>query len=518
MHDRRRRAASLIVLAAAGLAAAGTSAIPPSPGPTQLVALAGTVHMTADHPVAIQPIDIDVRDGRLMTVEFSATLSQVPSEGRLIATIVPGDNGTARDVAGTPPDPSARPDIHAAFNYGGCPNPCPGAYQLVITWVGAPDGGVADVAWSMDAIARYPDVYPGGTPQPGAAVISAPSTEVLTPKTANLASTTSGKAVHLTETDRVRAWTARLHRSTSDVDPKSHNRLSWVGQARLELTATQTAGGGFGDGTDPREMYRSDPPIFLQVVGDGVVQSLRTPATTWAGQRPIVFDPFAACAEGECDAAFTVEAIWRDGRPDTAFDASWALDFASVGGKFTGSLDEVEVKAVEAPQLATASASGSFEIASPQLSGQSSFVTEMPAFDASSVGVWADLGIPTRGRMTARVSLLSGTAPPPDAAFLITASDSGHGNAGALGGLPTQLALRVGEEGAVAFEPVVHCQSVGTNECRIDGTISARRGPSNQIKFPADLRIRVDWTLELAAPGAPGKLQLVVNPTPSARP
>ena len=79
-----------------------------------------------------------------------------------------------------------------------------------------------------------------------------------------------------------------------------------------------------GDRTDRREACRSDAPIFLQVVGDGVVPPPGAPSlSTWAGQPGIVFDPFARCAEGECDATFSVEMVWRDGRPDTAFDASW---------------------------------------------------------------------------------------------------------------------------------------------------------------------------------------------------
>ena len=368
----------------------------------------------------------------------------------------------------------------------------------------------------MNAVARYPDVYAGGTPQPGAAAITA-SRQATTPKTADLASLTSGKPIHLTEADRVRAWTVKLLRDTDDVEPRAQNRASWAGQARLELTATQPAGAGFGDGTDLREAFRSDPPIFLQVVGDGVVPSGFTQgASTWVGGPPIVFDPFAACSEGPCAAEFAVEMVWRDGRPDTEFDASWALDVVSILRDFSGSLGDV--KAVEPPPLSSATASGSFEIATPQLNGQSVFALDLPTLDASTVGTWADMGIPTRGRVTARVTLLSETAPPAEAAFLVSAGDSGHGGTGALGGLGTQVALRVGGEGTFAFEPVVHCEKVGTNQCRIDGTISARRQPSNQFKYPADLRLRIDWTLELAAPGAPGTLQIAVDPSPSARP
>ncbi|HEX5824106.1 MAG TPA: hypothetical protein VFY18_06585 [Candidatus Limnocylindrales bacterium] len=144
MHDRRRRAASLLVLAVAGLAAAGTSAIPPSPGPTQLVALAGTVHLTAEHPIAIQPIDIDVRTGSLRSVEFAAALGRLPTDGRIIATIVPGEDVSGVSGLHSTPDPSAPAGAHAAFSYNGCANPCPGAYLLVISWVGAPAGGTAE--------------------------------------------------------------------------------------------------------------------------------------------------------------------------------------------------------------------------------------------------------------------------------------------------------------------------------------------------------------------------------------
>jgi hypothetical protein len=418
----------------------------------------------------------------------------------------------------SPPSPSEPPGLHAFFSFGGCPNPCPGAYLLVVSWAGAPKGGSADVAWSMAAVARYPDISPGGTPQPGAAAITA-SRAATSPKTADLASLTSGVPIHLTDVDRVRAWTVKLHRATDDVDPHSQNRASWAGQARLELTASQTAGAGFGDGMDPRLAFRSDPPIFLQVVGDGVVQSAQAQSvSTWAGRTPIVFDPFAGCNEGTCDAEFAVEMVWRDGRPDTEFDASWTLDVVSILRDFSGSLGDVEVEPVKPIPLSSATAAGSFEIAAPQLNGQSIFAMELPTLDASTVGAWADLGIPARGRVTARVTLLGGTAPEAEAAFLVSAVGNGYASTGALGGLGTQMALRVGEEGTFTFEPVIRCPKAGTNQCRIDGTISARRQPSNQVKIPADLRLRVDWSIELAAPEGRAPLQIVVGPSPSARP
>ena len=514
----RRRIARLAALVAAALAVAGTSAIPPSPGPTQQVSLGGSVHLSAQHPVAIQPIDVDVRQGNLMSVEFNARLAGLPPDGRVIATIVPGSESSGMSGGPVRPDPSTGPGTRVAYTYNGCANPCPGAYLLVITWVGAPSGGAADVAWSMDAVARYPDIYPGGTPQPGAAAITA-SSNVVTPKTADLRTVTSGKPLHLTETDRVRAWTVTVHRHTDDVDPHSHNRFSWVGQARLELSATQTAGGAFGDGTDRREAFRSDPPVFVQVVGDGAVPPPGTRSlATWAGQPAIAFDPFARCAEGECDATFSVEMVWRDGRPDTAFDASWTLDVASIARDFSGSLGEVDVEVVEALPSSNATASGSFEIAGAQLAGQSQFALPLPGFDPAAVGAWADLGIPTRGRGTARLTLISESPPPPEAEFLISTGDSGYGGTGALGGLGTQVALRPGEAQTFAFEPVVHCQSAGTMECHLEGTVSARRQPSNQVKFPADLRLRVDWSIELAAPKGNAPPQIVVDPSASVRP
>jgi hypothetical protein len=506
----RRHAARLLVLVVAGLAVAGTAAATPVPAPTQNVSLAGSVHLTAAAPVALQPIHVESDVGDVDQVTIDAGLTNLPADGFVLATIESADGTVIRAER-----PAAQLAVgttiraEAAFQFSCSARPCAGAYLLVVTWIGAPSGGAADVPWTVIATARFRRPSAGGSAAPGRITARADATDAGSPESAKLSTATNGAAVHLTESDRFRAWTVAFHRD--EAAGATGDQRSVV-QARLRPAVTQTAGTGFAAANvkDRREELRRDPPVQLRVIEDGGQLAIH-----WASDGAVDFDPFGTCdGTAACDRTMTIGLAWADGRPETEFDAGWTIDLATIGLK--GSVEPMtpEVAVVPAVALTTATATGSFEATVAPNSGRTRFVLSgAPIVDEASP--WWTLGLPVRGSVTLRVMSVGSATLPPDAEFEVTVGEAYTSRFR----VPTRVAIRPGETSTVAFEPDLTCTTTYPKTCTVDGTMVSEVFGQVPAPDPGALRLRVDWTMQvgLAVAADPG-VTVAVDPLPSASP
>jgi hypothetical protein len=504
MHDRRRRAVSLVVFAVAALATAGTSPPMPSPAPTQRLDTNGTLHLTAASPVAVQPIEIQVAAGDLELLDFVATLAQLPSDGSVLMSIGSTDGAAPRAPSAPTPQPATSSVVaQTSFPFTCVRPPCGGSYLLVVTWTGAPAGGVADVAWSLNTTARFKPSYSSSTPSPGRIVVTAG--DATAPAAVELGAASSGGAVHLTERDRFRAWTVSFHRDTS---PLGQDSTRPVTQALLSVAVSQTKGIAFGAGSqkDRREENRRDPPIQVRLLAPGDLSVFR-----WASDAPVGFDPFVLCGQpGPCDTEAVIELAWADGRPDTAFEATWTIDLAAAG--LTGTVEPIRttIDEVPVPELAVSKTSGSFDAGGATTRGQSTFVARGPnALDVSSP--WSRLGLPARAIVTARVTSIGSTSLPADAVIRLYGQGSMYAGGSALG---TSVEVRPGEEATFAFEPTLLCTFGQANGCELRGSIGSSIGSPSPNAAPEGIAVRVDWSMELgAAVTRDGQFAITVDPS-----
>ena len=506
----RRHAARLLVLVVAGLAVAGTSAATPLPAPTQNVSLTGTAHLTAAAPVALQPIHVESDVGDVDQVTIDAELTNLPADGSVLATIESAD-GTAiraeRPAAQLTVPTTVR--AKAAFQFSCSSRPCAGAYVLVVTWIGAPSGGAADVPWGGTATARFRGPSNGGSAVPGRITARADAADAGAPASAKLSTASNGAAVHLTESDRFRAWTVAFHR---DEPTGAEDDRRSVVQARLRAVVTQIAGTGFATGNvkDRREELRRDPPVQVRVIEDGGQLAVH-----WASDGAVVFDPFGTCdGTAACDRTMTIGLAWADGRPETEFDAAWSIDLATIGLK--GSVEAItpKVAVVPAVALTTATATGSFDATAAPNSGRTRFVlTGAPIVDEASP--WWTLGLPVRGSVALRVASIGSVTLPPDGEFEVTVGDQSTSGSR----IPTRVAIRPGETSTVAFEPNLTCTTTYPKTCTVDGTMVSAVFAPVPAPDPAALRMRVDWTMQvgLAVAADPG-VTVAVDPLPSGAP
>ena len=503
----RRRAASLLAFVVAGLAVAGTTPAPPSPGPTQRIDLRGSLHLTAAAPVAIQRIDVQGETANLESLAMAATLSGLPDDGSVIATIeaIDGSPGGSVDPA-APTRAGDSAAVNVTFPFSCRTSSCTGAYALVLTWIGAPDGGGVDIPWSLTTTARFRPSYTSATPPPDRITVTAAATGA-GPESAELSSTTSGKPVHLSETYRFRAWTVSFHWD-GIVEGQAETRP--ITQASLRTIVSQTAGGPFGAGAtkDRREDGRLDPPVQVRVFAQG-----GRPEYRWPSDGALTFNPLPGCAAaGPCDGAATIVLAWADGRPDTAFDAAWTMDLAAIG--LTAKITPIEATVIPADpaELAVATASGSFETSLPTTRGQSEFVAAVtPGLDATSP--WAQLGLPARAIATVRVTSIGATPLPADAIISVHGQGQLYTSGPALG---SSVEVHPGEEATFAFEPTVVCASGRLAACEVRGSIGSSILSPGPNAAPDGIAIRVDWTLQLGVTSSTSSgLVIVVDPTAS---
>lgn len=499
MHDRRR-AARLISLLMAALAVAGTSATPPSPGPTQQLDLTGSLSITADRPVAVQPFDLVVAAGNLDSMTFVPVIGPTPAEGSFILSFEAAEEAIARGTGGV----SQGADGSVTWSFSCRTNPCGARYALVVTWLGAPKGASTDITWRLGATATYLRGS-GAAPTPGRVTLTA--AEAGKPASVSLSRATGGQNARLTEPDRQRRWAVTLVREGPAVPAEAWPAIS---QARLSVAATQVAGPPFAAGVeqkDRRLANRSDPPVHVRV--------WEANGATWtrsAGDEPATFDPFGGCRDERCTATLAIALVWADGRPDTAFDATWDLDLAaiSIGGQPAEIVSTVQELAL--PGLATAAGAGSFEI-SRDGRGQDGarFTALAPALDPARV-TELRRSIPSRALATVKVTSVGPTPFPAGATISIQGS-------GGEADLWTAVELPIGAEGSFAFEPRATCRDGQPGECTLTGVLSANFATPNRNQVADGMIARIEWTLEVGiGTAAGGEATLTVEPQPTSPP
>jgi hypothetical protein len=499
----RRRAGSLIMLVVAGLAVAGTSATTPPPGPTQPLSSSGSLRLSADQPVAIQPLVFVVEQGNLNSLALTPTIVDAPDDGSIVASIVRVDEA---QVAGSDPATGSASGPPTSTWSIGCPtNPCTARYALVVTWFNAPAKAEAELRWTVDATATFSGSVPAGA-TPGRVTLSAPSDDGAPPR-AELTRPTSGKAVRLTEADRFRSWTITLRRS--DPGQATHGWPA-VAQARLSLTTSQVAGPSFvfgqdGQPEDSRVRTRTDPPVQLRLA-----TSAQRTMTAWAADRPIEFDPFARCAaEGPCETTLTVELAWADGRPETAFDAAWTIDLASINATEPAAPIETTVEAIVPLHMATATTSGSFEEPGPFSQPAVEFDVVAPKLpDLENVQA-----APARALVTVSVTSVGSVPLPADAVISIFADGRGSG-------IGTGVFLSPGETASFAWEPRGLCSTGISATCSANGSLGAViYQPNRNTAKVEGMVARIDWTIEAGVGTVDGGTAVInLEPQPTKRP
>jgi hypothetical protein len=500
----RRRIARLVVLAVAGLAVAGTSAATPPPAPAQPIRITGTARLTAEQPVLLQPLDVVVGSGQLTKLDLTPSLDGVPDAGTVIASIESADpssrpdNAPATGLASWPPTTTWR------FACSG--QPCATRYVLLLTWFGAPPGGVADVSWAVDGTASFAGSIPAGA-TPGTLTVTAPA-DAPTIRTAfRVSSTTSGEPVELTETDRFASWKVTL--KAQDPAARLHGWPA-VGRARLSLQATQTAGAAFdigGDGlsVDWRLRNRADPPVQIRLGGS--IGELRA----WASGRQLEFDPFVDCDPDQpCQRTFTVDVAWADARPESVFDAGWTLDVVTADASGHVSPVDVAIETVEPMTVASATASGSFEQPGPFSQPQVTVDVVAPAL-AGAGGPARE--VPSRGLVTVTATSVGPTPLPADAVITVSADALG-------GGLPTAMIVPLGKPSSFAFEPGGQCGTGAAQTCGVRVRLGAAITKPNRNQGPTDgMVVRIDWTIDAGVGTVEGGTAVAnVVPQPTQRP
>jgi hypothetical protein len=394
-----------------------------------------------------------------------------------------------------------------------------------VTWIGAPAGGSADVAWALQAVATYQGPSGGPAASPGRVTLTAGDPVEAVP---DLSTTTSGQPVRLTELDRFRTWTVKLTRpapepgveapgvAASGVNAPGVPAPQSFGQARLALTATQVAGDPFpvlaeNDRKDARLNGRSDPPVQLRVS-----RLHREPVIRWAAQGPLEFDPFGdtRCTTTEpCVSTLTVTLAWADGRPETAFDAAWTLDLASISVAGKANPVESDVKPVVPLHMASTSASGTFDVESLVSPAPVMFTVRAPML-SDALAVWQEIGIPARAVVRARVTSVGSTPLPSDAQISVHML----GSVAAPGG--SGILLQPDEEGTFAFEPTVICRSGVSGVCEFGGSISAGiQQPNRNSANVSGMAARIEWSMEVAIGTADSAtITIEVEPVPSRKP
>jgi hypothetical protein len=501
----RRGAARFVALAAAALAVAGTSASPPPPPPVQPLAAAGSVRVTAEHPVAIQPIVFSVGQGTPVSMTLVPHLGDASTQGTYLASVEPLDQTMSlrREAAtGLATDPA-----EAEWAFDCRTKPCAARFALVVTWLDAPAGGASDVPWSVDAnVAFVGSATAGATP--GTVSVEAPSDDPTIRPLALLSSLSSGPPVRLSEADRFRSWTVRVAPSG---DGATAHGWPLVTQARLSLSATQVAGEPLtfdadGNPTDRRALGRSDPPVQIRLR-----TSDNRAMTGWANGRPIEFDPFGRCPfEEPCETTLAIDVAWSDGRPDTSFDATWRLDLVSVdaaGGEKRPLTATVE--ALDPVHIATATSSGSFEHPGPLHQPQVRFSVDAPALrPGDGIGVM----IPGRARATVTATSVGRVPLPADAVISVFADGASYLPAGG-------VLLKPGETGTFAFELRGLCGN-GLARCAADGTLGGIiYSPNSSSKDAEGMVVRIDWSIDAGiGTTADGTAAFALEPQPTRAP
>jgi hypothetical protein len=502
MLERHRRLLRTIVFVAAALTVAGTSAVIPSPIP-QALSASGTLHVDPTRAAAIQLVSVAVESGTLVGLTFDARLDVGSDANGSVVSIV----GTSAGSGLSLPGQSAPGTAHAQFG-ADCPSlPCTRTFAIVVTPTGPPPLEPVDLAWRLDAVAAFASSSSTGSGPAGRAVLTAlaaASTEAI-----GVTPASGGPATGLSEADRYRAWTVRLHRDalTGDVDTA-------FSVAILRGTANQTAGPGFSDAgrKDRRVTDRRDPPVQLRVVRDG------GNVASWVSDGPLVVPQFLLCraSRDPCDDALTIETAWADGRPETAFDAGWSLDIVTVVPSGSAPATTAAVETAAEAQLVVGRAEGSFEATGPTIRGESTIHATL----SPSPIVSGPLGVvffPSRGLVTARVTSVGPTPLPADAEILVSFVPRGYSDT--LRPATGQIGLHPGEDGTFAFEPTLSCAADGTSGCSIDGSISASLISGSPNQTPDGIAVRIDWTIELGVGlGKAGSLEITVDSRASASP
>jgi hypothetical protein len=503
VHDRRG-AVRFVTFAVAALAVAGTSAATPPPPPAQPLSTSGTVHLTAEQPVAIQPISFAVERGQPTSITLAPTLGDASTKGTYLASIVriePAGTLRREPTTGIASEPPV-----SDWSFDCTTNPCANRYALVVSWLDAPKGGTSDVPWTVAANVTFVGTIPGGA-TPGAVTADAEASDPGIHTAAALSTLTGGPAVRLTETDRVRTWTVHL---SPTVAPGA-GATGWpsVVQARLSLDAEQVAGepitfGADGQPVDRRAQGRAEPPVQVRLA-----TSDNRGMIAWASGRAIEFDPFLRCARDQpCDTTLTIDVVWADGRPESAFDAGWRLDLVSIDAEGKARPVEASVEAVDPVRIATATASGTFQWPGPAYEPQVRFSISAPALHRGEDVV----APPARARATVTATSVGSMPLPSDAVISIYASGPYDFPGGG-------VMLRPGETGTFAFELRGVCGQ-GLAHCKADGTLGGIiYSPNRNTANIEGMAVRIDWAID-AGIGTPddGTAAIEIEPTPTRAP
>jgi hypothetical protein len=503
MNDRRRRAASLLVLIAAGLASAGTTPMPATPAPARSLTVTGAATLSGADPAAVRIVELRASAVDPQGISFQPTVTAgTPEDGYVSISVVNADGKSTRNRSPIGPV-EVTPVPATVFDQGdwrlGCEASadCERQFAVVMMWIGAPKGGSASIDWSMTAKVTF------GSPPAATGTVELVGLDD-GPKPATTTATATAGPVHLTETDRVRYWRVKLALADgSELD------TPWpvVLHARLRPDVAQVDGPAAGEGLkDPRASGRA-LPVRLSILSVPGTDE-RTTFSGWAEDGPIAFEPVMSCHTGTvCEVTKTIGLVWADGRPEATFDASWTLDVAVVASDGTAIPVKVSVEPIELPPTAVATTSGTLVLSDRLQSVSFTAVGDKIPNDDPWRRVF--LPSPTRAVIHARVTS-TGTVPLPVGAMINISTATETTGPQAFG----QAAP--GREISLAFQPTDGCSS-GEATCAAGGTFTASIGIPNPNQIQAGMAATIEWTLEVEVGTIPDgaiRLEVKAQPTP----
>ena len=480
MTGPSRRWASLVMVALAVVATAATSPAQPSAAPTVVDPLLGSVDLSADAPVAVHRVLLDI-DPLPDSVDASPTLAlglqhrgQAPDQGSIRAALLPVDDRSEAVDEGTPLPAGSLLPAQGRWTLG-CriAVACVAQYAIVFEWVDAPQGGSATVDWQLAANLEFRVLagFSGALPPAELTLAADESADIeLTRASASV------EAVRLDETDRVAAWRVDLELGDGDLT----RDVAWpvVAMARITSTGRQLEG-PVGEGRAPKDRRTEGrPAVPISIAVDGSRRG-------WVGEDSVTFWPFLGClAEAPCKTAAIVDLAWQDGRPEAVHEGGWSIEvwaFQADGGTLPVS---ARVEGLELPPMVKGTAEGTFEIGAQPAEVEYRFTTTLePPNEASDP--WASRPVPASGLLRARVVQTAGAPLPEDIEIRLSVAGGGD-NAQTLAG------VRPGEEVVLAFTPRTECL-----ECPPRGTITAQLVPSGRAA--QDVRLSVTWKLTIGA-------------------
>lgn len=494
MSDRRR-SARFVALIVAAMAVAGTTPPMPTPGPTQAVTTQGTTKMSGDSGVAIVPFEVDFTSAAVRQVVFTPTAGRSGGQEPLTTwiTSVDGESMFQPPQSGT----SARPD-ESAWSVQ-CPAlaACGRRFALIIRRNGEGDGD-QDVPWVIPAAVTFEQ------PPTSATIVRIVETSM--PDLRPAAATTSvlpGGSVRLSETDRVRLWTAHLRLGAGEA---VGGRWPRTVRAVLMMTADETVGAAppAPGAEDHRMDGRFLPAVNLSLLRSDVGE--RQYVTT---QRPFVFDPFSTCGSGPCSTDLTLRLDWAEFRPEVEYDASWSLVIDEVAADGNVVPIEATVEPVPGRRQASATTSGTLDVGADAGGARTKVVV-----GASGVGTsdkaWSRQDAPARGLLHVRVTPAPGSAPLPEGTTVRVGVGVNSGDQ-----YPGDI-VPVGGESTMAFTPL-GCQ-IPTDHCQSDLQISASIAKPTPNSRPPGIAVRVEWSIEVAVATTAGGEVTLAEPPPSPSP